>query len=274
MSAEMVADVGGRTIACRRAGAGPPLVLLHGGWSDSRAWGPQMTGLADSVEMIAWDAPGCGASDDPPERVALADYADAVAGLIAALQLPAVHLCGLSFGGGLAIAVYQRHPRLVRSLILVGAYAGWKGSLPPAEVEARLLRVRAEADLPPAAWMDGYLPSFFSGAAPPGAAELIRTMMLDVRPAGSVPMLTAFAEADLSGVLPTIAVPTLLLYGELDLRAPRAVAEALHAAIPRSRLVVLSGVGHYLNLAAPTAFNSEVRRFLGTPSVAGSSGTG
>ena len=72
----------------------------------------------------------------------------------------------------------------------------------------------------------------------------------------------ALAEADLRAVLPTITVPTLLLYGAADVRAPRAVAEALHAGIPHSELVLLPGVGHACNLEAPEAFNAEVRRFL------------
>lgn len=247
-----------------RAGDGPPLVLLHGGWSDGRAWRPQLEGLADGFDVIAWDAPGCGGSDDPLDRMALADYADAVADLIAALGIERPHLGGLSFGGGLAIAVYQRHPQLVRSLILAGAYAGWKGSLPPEEVEARLRQVRADADHPPAEWVDGYLPGLFSDPVPSETIELVRTMMLQVRPAGLLPMVTAFAEADLSEVLPTIAVPTLLFYGERDTRAPLPVAKALHAAIPRSELVVLPGVGHEVNLEAPDAFNTEIRRFLDT----------
>jgi pimeloyl-ACP methyl ester carboxylesterase len=257
-------DVGGRKIAYHRAGHGPPLVLLHGGWSDGRAWGPQLTSLADDHDVIAWDAPGCGASDDPPERMTLGDYADAVAGLVGALGIHRSHLAGLSFGGGLAIAVYQRHPHLVRSLVLAGAYAGWKGSLPAEEVDARLRRVRAEAGRPPSEWLDGYLPGFFSGPPPPGAVELIRTMSHQIRPTGSVPMLTAFAEADLREVLPTVAVPTLLLYGERDARAPLTVAEELHAAIPGAELVVVPGAGHYLNLAAPRAFDAELRRFLRT----------
>ena len=76
-------------------------------------------------------------------------------------------------------------------------------------------------------------------------------------------MLTAFAEADLRDVLPTIDVPTLLLHGEKDARASVPVAEALHAAIPGSELVVLPGVGHYVNLAVPDVFDAEIRRFLG-----------
>ena len=256
------ADVGGRTLAYRRAGTGPPLVLLHGGWSDSRAWSPQLASLAAEFDVIAWDAPGCGGSDDPTGPMSLDDYADAAAALMSALGVERAHLCGLSFGGGLAIAIYGRHPRLVSSMVLAGAYAGWKGSLPPAEVHARLERVRAEAERPAREWVDGYLPSFFSGPVPPAAESLIRDMMTEVRPSAQVTMLTAFAEADLTDVLPTVTVPTLLLYGERDLRAPRPVADALLAALPDGELVVVPGAGHYLNIAAPDAFDTEVRRFV------------
>jgi pimeloyl-ACP methyl ester carboxylesterase len=197
----------------------------------------------------------------------LAGYADALAELLAVLGVNRAHVGGLSWGGGLAIALYQHHPKLVRSLLLAGAYTGWKGSLPPEEVEAQLRRVRAEAERPPAEWMGDYLPTSFSRPAPPEAIDLIQMMMPDIRAAGLLPMLTAFADADLREVLPTIAVPTLLLWGEADARAPiRPVAEALLASIPGSELVVLPGTGHYINLAAPDAFNAEVRRFLGAVS--------
>lgn len=255
-------EVAGRAIGYRRSGAGPPLVLLHGGWSDSRLWRPQFAGLADGFDVIAWDAPGCGSSDRLPGRPALVDYADAVADLVLALGLDRPHLCGLSFGGGLGLAVYQRHPDLVRSLVLVGAYAGWKGSLPAEEVAARLGRVRAELERPPAEWMDGYLPGFFAGPVPPATVELMRTMMSEIDPVGQLALLSAFAEADLTGTLPTVTVPTLLLYGELDARAPRPVADALHAGIPGSTSTLLPGVGHCVNIEAPEPFDAEVRRFL------------
>jgi pimeloyl-ACP methyl ester carboxylesterase len=87
-------------------------------------------------------------------------------------------------------------------------------------------------------------------------------MMLDVRPAGTVSMLTAFASADLRAVLPTIAVPTLLIYGEEDVRAPRGVAEALHVAIPGSRLILVPGAGHDVNLEAPEEYDAAIRAFL------------
>jgi pimeloyl-ACP methyl ester carboxylesterase len=49
--------------------------------------------------MIAWDAPGCGGSDDPTGPMSLDDYADAAAALMSALRIERAHLCGLSFGG-------------------------------------------------------------------------------------------------------------------------------------------------------------------------------
>ncbi|UOY02322.1 alpha/beta fold hydrolase [Blastococcus sp. PRF04-17] len=265
----MTADVsvlhaaGGR-LAYRRSGAGPPLLLLHGGWSDGRDWLPQLDSLSDEFDVIAWDAPGCGGSDDPARPATIAGYADAVADLVLGLGLGAAHLCGLSFGGGLALAVYREHPELVRSLVLVSAYAGWRGSLPPEEVAARLQRVRAELGRPPAEWIDGYLPGFFARRVPAETLALVRSTMLDVRREGTEAMLAAFADADLRDVLPTVAVPTLVLHGSADVRAPRPVADALYRSIPGARLVVLPGVGHVINLEVPEAFDREVRDFLRT----------
>jgi pimeloyl-ACP methyl ester carboxylesterase len=74
-------------------------------------------------------------------------------------------------------------------------------------------------------------------------------------------MARASAE-DLREVLPHIQVPTLLVYGDKDVRAPLAVAEDLNAAISGSTLVVLPDAGHVCNIEAPDDFNREVRNFL------------
>jgi pimeloyl-ACP methyl ester carboxylesterase len=254
--------VSGRRVAYRRAGGGAPLLLLHGGWSDGRAWTPQLGDLADEFDVLAWDAPGCGGSDDPPAGTGLDGYADTVVGLLDALALTRVHVGGLSAGSVLALEVYRRHPHVVRSLVLAGAYAGWRGSLPPEEVAARVARIGAELERPADEWIDAYLPDFFAGEVPAGTRDLVRTMMREVRPTGTRRMLAAFADANLRPVLPTVAVPTLLLYGAEDARAPREVAEAMHRAVPGSRLVVVPGAGHDVALEAPRAFDAEVRAFL------------
>lgn len=257
-----IAEVEGFRIGYHRSGEGPPLVLLHGAWSDGREWRLQLDSLSDEYTVVAWDAPGCGRSSDPPETFSLADYADVTAGLLHALDLNRPHLLGLSFGGSLAIEVAHRHPEAIRSLVLVSAYAGWAGSLPPDVIEARVAKVLAEADQPPETWARSYLPGFFAGPVTPGLEEEMLGIMNEVRAAGIKPMVHALAEADLRDALGDIAVPALLLYGEQDSRAPLAVARAIERAIPGAQLVVIPGVGHVVNLEAPAAFDREVRRFL------------
>jgi pimeloyl-ACP methyl ester carboxylesterase len=256
-------EVGGLRVAYRRAGQGVPLVLLHGGLADSREWRRQLEGLADEFTVVAWDAPGCGGSADPPAAWRLPDYADCLAGLIRALELGRPHMGGLSWGGGLALELYRRHPQIPRSLTLASAYAGWAGSLPSEVVQERLEAALREADLPPEQWVPGWLPGLFTERASTEVVSEALAMMSQVRTAGLRPMVQGFAEADLRDVLPRIRVPTLLLYGEADRRSPpEVVGRDLHAKIPGSRLVVLPGVGHQCDMEAPDRFNAEVRTFL------------
>ena len=67
-------DVGGLSLAYRRAGSGPPLVLLHGLYDDGRFWREQISDLSDEFTVVAPDVPGFGASDDPPPTWTAADY--------------------------------------------------------------------------------------------------------------------------------------------------------------------------------------------------------
>lgn len=255
-------DVGGLEVSYRRAGHGPPLVLLHGVLEDSRVWHRQLDGLSDEFTVVAWDAPGCGRSSDPPDRFPLADFADCLGGFVDALGLTRPHVLGLTWGGGLAIELSGRRPDVPRTLVLSGAYAGWAGSLPADVVAARLEQCMREADLPPEEWVRDWIPGLLTDAAPPELADEVVAVMCDARPATYRTMARGFAEADLRYVLPTIAVPTLLLYGELDRRSPPWVAEALHAQIPDSTLVVIPGAGHLSNVEVPDRFNAEVRAFL------------
>ena len=263
-------QVGGLRIAYERAGQGSPIVLLHGGFGlDHRAWRWQIAALADEFDVLAWDAPGCGRSSDPPAGWGSADYARCLAGVIRALGLGRPHVCGLSFGGTLALELYRRHPDVPRSLLLADSYAGWAGSLPPAVVEERLARVRREAELSPAQWAPGYVGGFFSTSAPAALREETLAMMADAHPAGPRLMAEAMGRADLRDVLPAIAVPTLLLWGAADERAPLSVGEDLHARIPGSELVVIPGAGHLSNAESPEQFTAAVRRFLRAADSAG-----
>ena len=263
MSSTHLALVRGLKITYRRAGSGDPLVLLHGGFGfDSRSWGPQLDDLDDEFNVIAWDAPGCGGSDDPPESFSMEDYADSLAGFVGTLGVTRPHILGLSFGGALALAFYARHPTLPRSLILAGAYAGWAGSLPADEVQRRVQRISEEVTHPPSEWLPKYLAGMLTESATRETAEQTLALMSDIHPRASLTMLRAMANADLRGILPHIDVPTLVLHGEVDARSPLAVGRELHRKIPASQLVVLPGVGHLSNIEAADAFNLEVRTFL------------
>jgi pimeloyl-ACP methyl ester carboxylesterase len=239
------------------------MVLLHGGFGlDHRSWRRQFDALSDRYTVVAWDAPGCGRSSDPPPTFRLPDYADCLAQFIAALGLHRPHVLGLSFGAALALQLFDRHPRVPRTLILAGAYAGWAGSLPPDEVDRRLARLAGDLERPPEEWIPSYLPGLLTEAAEPEMVQEVTALMSDVRPDGNRTMLMGMAEADLRPALPHVDVPTLLLYGDRDQRSPVEVGRVLHEGISTSRLVVLPGVGHLSSVEGAEQFNREVRAFL------------
>ena len=255
-------EVAGLRIAYRRMGNGPPLVLLHGIYDDSRVWRRQLANLSDEFTVVAWDAPGCGQSSDPPEAFGLSDWANALAGFIVALDLERPHVLGLSLGSMFALGLYREQPLIPRSLTLASAYAGWAGSLPPEEVEQRLQRLLRETEQPPDQWIPQWIPELLTANAPAGAAEEVAAVMAEFHPAGAREMARSLAREDLRDMLPRIAVPTLLLYGSADVRSPVTVAAALQAQIPGAQLAVMPGVGHLSNIDAPDVFNARVREFL------------
>ena len=256
-----VVRANGLEIAYERVGEGPPpLVLVHGAAVDSRMWQPQLAALADEFTVVAWDEPGAGRSSDVPADFTLADYADCLAALIETLDLGPAHVAGLSWGGTLAQELYRHHPELVSTLLLVDTYAGWKGSLPEEEVRARVEGVRqmlSAADH----LFDPTLPGLFAGAPPARFVPLMEAMAADVRPESKRTALLVMADTDQRDLLPRIAVPTLLIWGELDARSPLSVARQFEDAVPDATLVVIPGAGHVSNLEEPELFNAAVREF-------------
>jgi pimeloyl-ACP methyl ester carboxylesterase len=255
-------EVSGLRVAFERTGEGPPLVLVHGAVSDRRVWRPQLDAFANQFTVVAWDAPGCGQSEDPPESFRLPDYADVLAGLIAALELSPAYVLGHSFGGALALELALRHPTAVAKLVVAGGYAGWAGSLPATDVERRLAFALDVAERLPGGFDPSSMPGLYSAQMSDGAAAALRTVMSEIRPAATRSMAHALAEADLRAALPSISVPTLLINGDADERSSPSVARDLHRRIRSSRLVVLPGLGHECALEDPDRFNSEVRTFL------------
>jgi pimeloyl-ACP methyl ester carboxylesterase len=247
-------------IAYERVGQGPPLVLVHGAGDDGRAWQPQLAALADEFTVVAWDEPGAGRSSDPPADFSLADYASCLTALIESLALGPAHIAGISWGGTVVQELYRHRPGLAATLILADAYAGWKGSLPDVEVRARVAGVR-QMLAAPAEEFDPTMPGLFAGDPPAEFVPLLEEMAAAVRPERLKAQLHLMADADQRDLLPRIAVPTLLVWGELDARSPLSVAHQFEQAIPETELVVIPGAGHISNLERPVEFNEAVREF-------------
>jgi pimeloyl-ACP methyl ester carboxylesterase len=255
-------DVDGMRVTYIRTGSGPAVVMLHGAPSDHRIWQWMLPDLARDHTVVAWDAPGFGESSDIDDSWRAPQFADALATFIASLGLERPHLVGHSFGTMIALSLFQRHPAVPASLVLIGGYAGWAGSLPPDEVARRLEMFVGMAELGAAFDPKAY-PGLFSDLIPADRDAALATMMREnIRPATIRAAGHTAAEADLRAVLPTIDLPTLVLHGEADARSPLANAETLHAAISTSQLVVLPKLGHACVVEDPEACSREVGRFV------------
>ena len=241
-------------------------MVLLGGFvgSGDTTWRHQIEALSRSHTVLVWDAPGLGGSPDVPASFRLPDYADRLAELLSWSELEPAVLVGLSFGGAVALELFRRHRGLVRALFLAGVSPGWSGSLPAEVVQTRWETSLEASRQTPAAFVSALLPSMFSARADPDrVAEFGASMAASFHPAGFRTLVRALAEADLRDLLPSVDVPTVVLHGEADARTPRTVADAVHAAIPGSRLVVLPGVGHVSPVEAPERVTAEVQAFLG-----------
>lgn len=256
-------EVDGLRIAYRRRGSGVPLVLLHGAVCDSRVWRVELERFAEAsgeaaFDVVAWDAPGCGGSSDAPDVVSMADYASVLERFMDAVGVEVAHVLGHSWGSTLAFQLCLQAPTRVRSLTIVGGYAGWAGSLPPDEVERRLAFALDSAEHLPRGFDPTSMPGLFSDAMPADRAQELARIMSDIRAPATRSMARALAASDLRSALSDIEVPTLVVVGEQDLRSPVGVARALHAALSNSTLTVLPGVGHECHLEDAETFATVV----------------
>jgi len=250
----------GMDVAYERVGAGPPVVFAHGAALDSRMWDPQVAALSDEFTVVAWDEPGYGRSSDVPATFGLTDYADCLAAVIESLGLGPAHVAGLSWGGSVVLELYRRRSELVATLILADAYAGWKGSLPEDELRIRVDGVN-RMFAAPAEEFDPTLPGLFAGERPAAFVPILDEMAADVRPESLHLQLDIQVDTDLRDLVPRVAVPTLLIWGELDERSPLGIAHQFADNIPDATLVVIPEAGHVSNLEQPEQFNDAVRTF-------------
>jgi pimeloyl-ACP methyl ester carboxylesterase len=272
------ANVDGVQLAYRDEGAGRPLLLIHAFPLSGVMWDRQIAALAPGYRVIAPDLRGFGASQIVPGTASLDQYARDLAGLLDQLGLEStpVAVGGLSMGGYIAFAFLRRYRERVSALILADTRAQ------PDTEDARRTReqnARLAEEQGPGAIADQMLPKLISPDAPDALRAEVRRMIEANDRAGIAAALRAMAaRPDSTPLLSEIAVPTLILVGAEDGLTPPSDAQAMHAAIPDSRLVELPGAGHISNLEAPDAFNAAVDDLLnlGNPGIAwgGGSGTG
>jgi pimeloyl-ACP methyl ester carboxylesterase len=171
------------------------------------------------------------------------------------------HIVGLSWGGILAQEFYRLYAERFHSLILADTYAGWRGSLPEMVWKERLASCLQDASGPPGAFVAKFVRGVFTDAASQDLREELATIVSDAHPVGFRLMSLSSAEVDSRGLLPSVGVATLLLWGDDDRRSPPQVAEQFHAAIPGAELAIIPNAGHLSNMEQPDAFNDHVRRF-------------
>ena len=251
-------------------GSGPMVLMLHGAAGGYRSFAPQVEHYAwAGYRAVAWDMPGYGLSA-PVEPYGVRGLAQSCERLIEAL-LPqeasgperSVALIGHGLGGMVAQELVMRRPDLVNRLVLCastsGPDSGWAD-----DAHAQLAQLDAHQGS-----MQGLagevLPQQTGPLALAEGVRLAQHCMAQVSPVTYRLALQAQAGFDRDAALSHIHVPTLLLAGEYDRCASGQAIERMAGKIEGSRWVQLPGVGHWLPLEAPDAFDALVLDFLREP---------
>lgn len=249
-------------------GEGPLLVFLHGIGSNKLNWHLQLPAFAPHFKAVAWDARGYGASDDYDGDLDFSDFARDLARVLDHFGVEKAHLCGLSMGGRIAQDFYALFPDRVATLVLCDTFAGDDAS-DERSGRSQSIEEFVESRIRP--YLDGAdpkerAPKSAGRLMAPGASEDARRRAIAASSMLHVDsyIKTVRASAAFSRVdnLPNIAVPTLLVFGDVDPLTPPTVGEYMQERIAGSKLVIIEKAGHMTNLEQPAAFNAAVLSFL------------
>ena len=253
-------------ISYQDSAGGVPVLLIHGFPLSSVLWEPQIAELADASRLIAPDLRGHGNTSATPPPYTMEQLAIDCVNLLddIGVNRPFV-VAGLSMGGYVAFEVFRQYPGMVAGMILAGTRAGADNEEGKKARDAAANLVREQGV---SALVEQMLPKLLAPAAyqdNPDLVEFVREMMLETSVDGALGALMAMRDRpDSLSTLPEIDVPTLIIHGSEDQIIPTSEAETMHQAIPDSRLVIIPGAGHLVNLEQPEAFNEAVRAFLET----------
>jgi len=233
-----------------------PILFLHGVGSDKSVWRPQLDHFGNSRRAIAFDYPGYGESEFV-EGATRDDYAASIIAAMGRLGIDRAHICGLSLGGVVAIALHAAAPERCASLIIADSFAAHpdgQGIHDRSIAASQSMTMRELAE----ARTDVLLGS---AATPDLRAEVVDTMAA-IDPAAFRIGVVAVWLADQRDRAAAITVPTLILCGDEDRVTPPALSDELQSLIAGSQLQIIKGSGHLANAEQPQAFNLAIESFL------------
>ncbi len=243
----------------RSTGEGPPVVLIHGLGGSLHIWHGVTENLARHHHVVAMDLRGHGRSSTSGP-LSIARWADDVAALIHALELPAVTLVGHSMGSLVAQHLAWRNPEAVDQLVLVGGISWFEPDVRDGYRQRAELVEREGLD----ALVDDWLPGALAPrthAKLPQLTGLLRDLFLRNDPKAYAQACRALADAPKID-RESIGQPTLMLVGDHDRSTPIAMSEELQSEIPVSRVQVIPTASHWAPLEQPDAIGAAVLQFL------------
>jgi 3-oxoadipate enol-lactonase len=238
----------------------PLLVLGPSLGSNVSMWDAQAEALADAFRVVRYDHRGHGGSPAPPGPYEIADLGGDVLALLDTLGAGRVHLGGLSLGGMVAMWIAIHAPERVERIVLCCTSA----RLGPPEMwrdRVRVVREQGLAAVAPAVverWITAA-----GHAADPARTRRLEAMLAANDPEGYAACCGAIERMDLTGDLPAIAAPALVIGGAEDRATPpHEHAARIAAAIPEARLEILEGTAHMANVERPDAVTDLIREHL------------
>lgn len=248
-------DIGG--LAAIVAGTGRSVLMLHGVGLRAEAWGAQLDALAEHAQVVAPDMPGHGESALPSSHMGLADYTDAAASVLAALDDP-VLVIGHSMGAMTALDLAVRAPDRVQAVAVLNAVFE-RGAEAARAVQARASSLDGKTPADPGATLERWF-----GAAASAERDACESWLSAVNPAAYKMAYTAFAHSQSPSreTINQLPCPALFLTGSLEPNSTPAMARAMAALAPQGRAVVIEGAAHMMPMTHPQEVNSALLALL------------
>ena len=247
----------GRIGVTEQGSGGVPLILLHGVGSDRSVWQPQLDHFGAARRTLAFDYPGYGDSD-LVEDATREDFAAAVLAAMDALDVQQAHVCGLSLGGVVALAMHAAAPHRCESLILADSFA-----VHPDGQAIHDRSLAASSELGMRGLAEARVDALVGAAASAEVRGEVVETMSRIKPSAYALGVRAVWLADQRERAMAVRCPTLILCGSEDRITPPALSDELKDLIPHAALVEIASAGHLANLEQPAIFNRVLDGFLG-----------